>query len=156
MIKFSSDTLQRCEETVAQYPNKAAALLPTLWLAQEEFGYLSPESMEYVASLLELPPAHVYAVASFYTMFHLQPVGKHLIQVCRTLPCTLGGADGLLQYLTNKLGIGEGETTPDQKFTLVTTECLGSCGTAPVLQLNDDYHEQLTPSAVEALLEALP
>src|SRR5258708_30282874 len=131
MSKFAEDTLCRFQEMVELYPDRAAALLPTLWLAQEEFGYLTPETLEYVAGLLDLPPAHVYAVASFYTMYHLQPVGKYLVQVCRTLPCALNGAEGLVKHLCGRLGIGVGETTPDQKFTLTEAECLRSCGTAP-------------------------
>ena len=154
-IQFSEATKTQFETILTRYPNKRAALLPTFWLAQEEFGYLSTEAMEYVAKLLELSPAYVGAVASFYTMFNREPVGKYHVQVCTNLSCTLLGAEGIVACIEKKLGIGLGQTTADKKFTLSEVECLGSCGTAPVAQINDDYYENLTPESVVQLIDRL-
>ncbi|MCS6925851.1 MAG: NAD(P)H-dependent oxidoreductase subunit E [Candidatus Binatia bacterium] len=155
-VQFSQETYRQFEEVLTHYPTKRAALLPTFWLAQEEFGYLSPEVMEYIAQLLDLSPAYVAAVASFYTMFDKEPKGKFHLQVCTNLSCTLVGAQQIVECLEQKLGIKLGETTPDGKFSLSEVECLGSCGTAPVLQLNTgDYYENLTPERVTQLVEEL-
>jgi NADH-quinone oxidoreductase E subunit len=156
MVEFSSEALERFKTTLAKYPEKEAALLPTLWIAQEEFGYLSFEVMEYVAKLLTLPPSKVYSVASFYTMFKKEPTGKYLIQICRTLPCQLRGAEEVTSYIGQKLGISKGETTPDNKFTIMEVECLGSCGTAPMMQVNNDYCEKLTKTRINQILDSLP
>jgi len=155
MVEFSEKALGKFKETVQKYPHKKAALLPTLWLAQEEFGYLSLEVMEYVANLLNLPTSKVYSVASFYTMLKKEPTGKYLIQVCRTLSCELSGSEEVLEHIINKLNIKEGETTPDNKFTLITVECLGSCGTSPVMRINDEYYENLTKSKINQILDSL-
>jgi NADH-quinone oxidoreductase subunit E len=154
-VQFSQATYKQFEDVLTRYPNKRAALLPTLWLAQYEFGYLSPEVMEYVAKLLDLSPAFVGAVASFYTMFNKEPVGKFHVQMCTNLSCALVGAEQLVECLEKKLSIGVGQTTPDKKFTLSEVECLGSCGTAPVAQINDDYYENLTPEGVVQLVDEL-
>lgn len=154
-VQFSDATYQRFEETLSHYPTKQAALLPTFWLAQEEFGYLSLEVMEYVAQLLELSPAYVASVASFYTMLYRQPMGRFHLQVCTNLSCRLRGSDRIVDCVQDKLGIGLGQTTADQVFSLSEVECLGSCGTAPVVQVNDDYHENLTPDQVVRLLDGL-
>ncbi|MGE0823306.1 MAG: NADH-quinone oxidoreductase subunit NuoE [Candidatus Binatia bacterium] len=154
-IQFSETTKAEFENILTRYPNKRAAILPTFWLAQKEFGYLSTEAMEYVAKLLELSPAYVGAVASFYTMFNKEPVGKYHVQVCTNLSCTLMGAEAIVACLEKKLGIEIGQTTADKKFTLSEVECLGSCGTAPVAQINDDYHENLTSESVVQLIEQL-
>lgn len=154
-VQFSDATYQRFEETLSHYPTKQAALLPTFWLAQEEFGYLSLEVMEYVARLLELSPAYVASVASFYTMLYRQPMGRFHLQVCTNLSCRLRGSDRIVDCVQDKLGIGLGQTTADQVFSLSEVECLGSCGTAPVVQVNDDYHENLTPNQVVRLLDGL-
>ncbi len=132
-----------------------AALLPTLHLAQKEFGYISSEVEEYVAGYLDLPVTHVHGVATFYTMYNKKPVGKYHIQVCTNISCSLLGADHLFDYLSKKLKIGDGETTEDKKFTLSSVECLGSCGTAPVMQINDDYYEDLTEEKIDEILKGL-
>ena len=154
-VQFSDATYKKFAEVLTHYPAKRAAILPTFWLAQQEFGYLSQEVMEYVAKLLDLSPAYVAAVASFYTMFNQEPVGRFHVQVCTNLSCTLLGAEHLVECIEQKLGIGLGQTTPDKKFTLSEVECLGSCGTAPVAQINDDYHENLTPEGMVRLLDEL-
>lgn len=154
-LQFSEPTMRRFEETLKLYPEKRAALLPTLWLAQKEFGYLSPEAMAYVAQLLGLTPAYVYGVSTFYTMFNKEPVGKYLIQVCTNLPCSLMGAEHVVDYLSHKLGIQPGQTTPDKKFTLLRVECLGACGGAPMMQINDTYYENLTREKIDQILSEL-
>lgn len=156
--KFSEETLEVANSIIARYPadRKKSALIPLLHLAQAEFeGWLSPESMDYVASLLGILPIEVYEVASFYSMFNLKPVGKCLLEVCRTAPCWLRGADDLVDYLEKKLKIKVGETTPDGMFTLKTVECLGSCGTAPMLQCGADFYENLTQEKTDSLIEKL-
>jgi NADH-quinone oxidoreductase subunit E len=155
-VQFSPTTKQKFDNLLPRYPQKRAALLPALWLAQEEFGYLSPEALEYVAGLLDLSPAYVYGTASFYTMYDLKPVGKYKIEVCRTLSCAMCGAFEIIDHLQNKLGIKPGETTQDGKYTLGTAECLGACGYAPMFQVNGkQYHENLTTAKVDAILAEL-
>ena len=154
-VEFSQETLKRFGEIVGRYPKKDAAMLPVLYLAQREFGYLSPEAIEYVAELMDVSPARVYGVVTFYTMLNMKPVGKYHIQVCRTLPCALVGAEKIATLLKSKLGIQAGETTPDGKFTLSEVECLASCGTGPMMQINDDYYENLTQAKVEEILRSL-
>ena len=154
-LEFSPEALKKFEETVARYPKKEAAMLPVLYLAQQEFGYIGSEAVEYVAKLMGQAPARVQGVVTFYTMFNTKPIGRHHIQVCRTLPCALRGARRLTEMLTEKLGIKPGETTPDGRFTLSEVECLASCGTAPMMQVNDDYYEDLTDEKVSKILDAL-
>ena len=154
-VEFSQETLKRYDEIVRRYPQKEAAMLPVLYLAQKEFGYLSPEAIQYVAELMDLSPARVYGVVTFYTMFNMEPIGKYHIQVCRTLPCALVGAEKITALLKAKLGIQVGETTPDGKFTLSEVECLASCGTGPMMQVNDDYYENLTEEKVGEILDGL-
>jgi NADH-quinone oxidoreductase E subunit len=154
-LEFSSEALKKFEETVARYPKKEAAMLPVLNLAQKEFGLLGPEAIEYVAKLMGQTPARVLGVVSFYTMYNTKPIGRHHIQVCRTLPCALGGAETITAFLKQKLGIEVGQTTPDGRFTLTEVECLASCGTAPMMQINDDYYENLTEEKIDAILAGL-
>ena len=157
-IKFSEETLALVNKTIGRYPEgkQKSALLPALHLAQAEFdGWLSVPVMDYIASLLKIRPIEVYEVASFYSMYNLKPVGKCLIEVCQTGPCWLRGSDDILAHLEKKLNIKNGETTADGMFTLKTVECLGSCGTAPMLQCGADYHEDLTNEKVDALVEDL-
>lgn len=154
-IEFSASTKALVERILKRYPEgrQKSALLPLLHLAQAEFGgWLSAPTMDYVASILNIKPIEVYEVASFYSMFNLNPVGKCLIEVCRTGPCMLRGANDIIEHIEHKLGIKEGETTPDGKFTLKTVECLGSCGTAPMLQCGADYYENLTNEKVDQLI----
>ena len=155
-IKFSDETLAVANKIIARYPEgkQKSALIPLLHLAQAEFdGWLSPAAMDYVAALLNIQNIEAYEVASFYSMFNLQPVGKCLIEVCRTSSCWLRGANEVIQHLENKLGIKEGETSTDGMFTLKAVECLGSCGTAPMMMIGAQFHENLTHEKVDAILE---
>lgn len=154
-VQFSPDTYRRFEEVLTRYPTKRAATLPTLWLAQGEFGYLSSEAVEYVAGLLDLSPATVQGVVTFYTMFATQPMGRFHVQVCTNLSCTLVGARTLVGRLEDRLGVAVGQTTEDGAFSLSEVECLGSCGTAPVVQVNEEYHERQTPDGVVHLIDRL-
>jgi NADH-quinone oxidoreductase E subunit len=154
-VAFSPAAQQQFERYRARYPTKRAAIMPTLWLAQREFGWLSDEVLEYVAGLLGESPAFVASVASFYTMYYMRPMGKYHLQVCTNLSCSLRGAERILETCERRLGIRPGQTTADQKFSLSEVECLASCGTAPMLQLNDDYWENLTPEATLELIERL-
>lgn len=156
--RFSDAAMALVQKIIKRYPEgrQKSALLPVLHLAQAEFGgWLSPETMDYVADILKLKPIEVYEVASFYTMYNLRPVGKCLLEVCRTGPCMLRGSDDIIEYLENKLGIKEGETTPDGMFTLKTVECLASCGTAPMMQVGEHYIENLTNEKLDGILEDL-
>jgi NADH-quinone oxidoreductase subunit E len=155
-IQFSGETMALVNKIIARYPQgkQKSALLPLLHIAQSEFdGWLSTPVMDYVASILSIKPIEVYEVATFYSMFNTEPVGKCLIEVCRTSPCWLRGAEDIVAHLEKKLNIKDGETTADGKFTLKTVECLGSCGTAPMLQCGADYHENLTVEKVDELVE---
>ena len=154
-LEFKPAVVEECKKIISRYPQSRSAVLPLLYVAQREFGYVPKEAEQLVADLLELPPADVAGVVSFYTMFHRQPVGKYVVQVCRTLSCAIMGGDNLADHLQKKLDIGPGETTPDGKFTLKWVECLASCGTAPVVQINDDYHENLTIQELDRLLDSL-
>ncbi|MFN8545144.1 MAG: NAD(P)H-dependent oxidoreductase subunit E [Candidatus Binatia bacterium] len=154
--RFSEAALAEYREILGRYPTRRAALMPTLWLAQREFGWLSEPAMGYVAELLELPLAWVTSVASFYTMYWKQPTARFKLQVCRNLACSLRGAEGILGAIEDRLGIGDGQQTADGRFQLEEVECLGSCGTAPVMQINNEqYHEHLDVPKVIALLERL-
>jgi NADH-quinone oxidoreductase E subunit len=154
-LEFSPATYKRFEETVARYPKKEAAMLPVLYLAQDEFGHLGPEAIAYVARLMEQSPARVQGVVSFYTMYAMKPIGRHHIQVCRTLSCALGGAEKITGLIKKRLGIEPGQTTADGRFTLSEVECLASCGTAPMMQVNDEYYEGLTEEKLTAILDSL-
>ena len=156
MIQFKETSLAKVNEIVARYPSgkQKSALLPVLHLAQVEFGgWLDVPVMDYVAGLLQLEPIEVYEVASFYSMFNLKPVGKHLFEVCQTGPCMLNGSDDIIDYIKQKLNIGVGETTADGMFTLKTVECLGACGYAPMMQYGKTYKEHLTKEKVDAIIE---
>lgn len=146
---------KRVDAIVGRYPRPKAALLPVLWEVQKAEGWVTSQAEEWVANRLEVSPAHVHGCVTFYTMYKQRPMGKYHIQLCTTLSCMLRGCDDLLEHLERKLGIREGEVTPDGKFSLVRVECLGSCGTAPMFQLNDDYHEDLTIEKVDRLLDGL-
>lgn len=156
-MTFALDKLRTEEADVIlkRYPTKRAALLPILWLIQEQEGCVSGEAMEFVASFLELSPAEVMGAVSFYTMFQRKPIGRHHIQVCTNVCCKLRGADWLLGYVQEKLGVKAGQTTPDGKFHLSTVECLGSCGTAPMMQIDKDYYENLNLEKVDRILAGL-
>ena len=153
---FDAAFQQRVDAIVARYPQPKAAMLPVLWEVQKAAGHIDPTSEAWVAKRLGVSPAQVHGCVTFYTMYKQRPSGRHHVQVCTTLSCMLRGSDELVAHLEKRLGVRVGETTPDGKFSLVRVECLGSCGTAPMLQLNDDYHENLTPSEVDRLLDGLP
>jgi len=155
---FTPENKALAEKIIARYPEgrQASAVLPLLDLAQRQIGgWLPRAAMDHVALTLDMAPIRVYEVASFYTMFNLKPVGRYLVQVCRTTPCWLRGADKLTEACQRKLEIGLKETTPDGQFTLVEVECLGACANAPVVQINDDYYEDLDPASLEKVLTAL-
>ncbi len=154
--QFSDATMARAQDIISRYPEgkQKSALIPLLHLAQVEFdGWLSPEAMEYVASLLNIQAIEAFEVASFYSMFNLKPVGRCLIEVCHTSSCWLMGAEDVVRHIEAKLGIRVGQTTLDGQFTLKTVECLGACGYAPMLQVGDAFHEFLTLEKVDNLLE---
>ncbi len=158
MFQFSEEQLKKVKEIMAHYPEgkQKSALIPVLHIAQEAFGgWLDVPAMDYVASVLGITPIEVYEVASFYTMFNLKPVGKYVLEVCRTGPCMLCGSDQIIDHIKNKLGIQEGETTKDGLFTLKPAECLGACGYAPMMQLGKFYKEHLTIEKVDKLIEEL-
>ncbi len=155
-VQFSEETLKVIGKIIKRYPEgkQKSALLPVLHLAQAEFGgWLSVPVMEYVARMLHIKPVEVFEVASFYTMFNLEPVGKCVLEVCRTGPCWLMGAEDIIAHIENRLNIKAGETTADGMFTLKTVECMASCGTAPMLQMGDHYYENLDNNKVDELLE---
>jgi NADH-quinone oxidoreductase subunit E len=155
-IRFSDEAMQIVQKIISRYPEEKqkSALLPVLHVAQAEFGgWLSPETMDYVASVLKIKPIEVFEVASFYTMFNLKPVGKCVLEVCQTSSCWLNGAEDIVNYIEKKLDIRVGETSKDGMFTLKVAECLGSCGSAPMLQCGASYHENLTYEKVDAILE---
>jgi NADH-quinone oxidoreductase E subunit len=155
---FTPENRRLAEAHIAKYPpgRQASAVLPLLDLAQRQSGgWLPRAALDHVAQMLGLAPIRVYEVATFYTMFHLRPVGRYLLQACTTTPCWLRGSADVVAACERKLGIGLGETTPDGLFTLVEVECLGACVNAPILQVNDDFYEDLDSLATEALIDAL-
>jgi NADH-quinone oxidoreductase subunit E len=155
-IKFSDDALALVQRIIKRYPEgkQKSAILPVLHIAQAEFGgWLSPDTMDYVATILNIQSIEVYEVASFYSMFNLKPVGKCVIEVCRTGPCWLLGAEDIVKYMEKKLNIKEGQTTADGMFTLKAVECLASCGTAPMMQVGQKYHECLTIDKIDTILD---
>ena len=155
-IQFSAPTMAQAQEIIARYPSekKKSALIPLLHLVQDENeGWLSVECMDYVARLLDIAPIEAYEVASFYSMFNLKKRGNCLIEVCQTSSCWMMGADDIVAHIGKRLGIKNGQTTPDGKFTLKTVECLGACGYAPMFQVGDKFYEHLTIAKVDALIE---
>jgi NADH-quinone oxidoreductase E subunit len=157
-FEFTPENLARAKAEIAKYPpgRQASAVLALLDLAQRQHdNWLPRAAMDYVAGLLNMPRIRVYEVATFYTMLHSRPVGKHLLQVCTTTPCWLRGSDAVVEVCERKLGIAIGETTADGKFTVIEVECLGACVNAPVIQVNDDFYEDLDGGSTEALLDAL-
>jgi NADH-quinone oxidoreductase E subunit len=154
-VEFSREAKDRFSKMVANYPEKRAALLPALHLAQDEFGYIPPEVEEYVARLFGLPVAKVREVVSFYTLYHTKPPGKYVIQICRNISCHLRGGGKVISYLEGKLGIENGETRADGRFTLQEVECLGACEFAPVMQIGESYYGPLTERRIDEVLEGL-
>jgi len=154
-FEFTKENRAKFDVFAKRYPKKRAVMLPALWLVQEQQGWVSPESMEYVAGLLEVTPAAVYEVVTFYTMFNKKPIGRHHIQVCNSVCCCLRNSEETVRYIEKKLNIKRGESTPDGRFHLTAVECLGSCGTAPMMQVNNDYHEDLTNEKVDKILDSM-
>lgn len=154
---FSEKYLSLAQTYISRYPDghQRSAVLPLLYLAQEQEGWVSRPAIEVIAQMLNIPPIKVLEVASFYTMFHLSPVGRYHLQVCTTTPCWLRGSDALMEKCKSKLGISPGETTEDGQFTLTQVECIGACVNAPVVQINNDFYEDLIPERLDEILEAL-
>lgn len=158
-VIFSPELITKFNEIVGRYPEgrQKSALLPVLHLVQAEYGWVSAPAMDKVAEYLNIKPIEVYEVATFYTMFFLKPLGKHVLEVCRTGPCCLVGAEKIMKYIEQKLGVKEGEVTPDGLFSWRGVECLAACGMAPVLQIGPEYkfHENLTEAKIDELIESL-
>ncbi len=157
-VSFSDETLEKVRSLIRRYPEgrQKSALLPVLHIAQEELGgFLSVDTMDYVASLLDLNPIEVYEVATFYSMFYLEKMGKYVLEVCHTGPCAICGGEDVLQHIRDYLHNETGETTPDGMFTLKEVECLGACGNGPVMQVNTEFYEQMTARQVEKVIEDL-
>ncbi|GAB3757474.1 NADH-quinone oxidoreductase subunit NuoE [Spirosoma pomorum] len=156
-VQFTPDRLTKAQEIIARYPEgrQKSALLPLLHLLQEQEGWTSPEGMDYVARMLYIQPIEVYEVATFYTMYHLDPVGKHVIEYCRTGPCCLMGGEDVLAHLKQRLGIETGQTTVDGQFTLKEVECLAACGMGPVFQIREKYYMHLTNERVDEIIDEL-
>ena len=155
MTQFSEKSLQEVARIIKFYPEgkQKSAVIPILHLAQQEFGgWLSTDTMNYVATLLQLEPIEVYEVATFYSMYNLKPVGKYLFEVCQTGPCMINGSDDIVEYIFNTIGIKPGETSADGLFTLKTVECLGACGYAPMMQMGKTYREHLTKEKVDSIV----
>ncbi len=156
-LQFSETAKKRLEWLRTRYPkdHQRALILPVLSMAQREFGWCSPKVVQYVASVIPVPVIQVEEVATFYTMYNKRPIGRWHLQVCHNISCSLMGAEIVIEHIEKKLGIHRGETTPDGQFTLMGAECLGSCGTAPMMQVNDHYHESLSLKDVDDLLQKL-
>ena len=154
-VEFPEDVRKRFDHLLTLYPNKEATLLPTLHLVQETWGWISPEAVHYVSELLDLSPATVFGVVSFYDMYNTKPVGKYQLRVCTNLSCMISNGYDIYENLCEKLHVNPGQTTRDGLYTVVEVECLGSCGTAPVVQVNNDYHESMSVERMDALLEQL-
>lgn len=157
MFQFSQENLLKARDDISKYPpdKKASAILPLLHLVQEQIGWISAGAIEYLSHMLEMPKAKIFEIASFYTMFLLQPKGMYKVNVCQTTPCWLRGSDDILARCKEVLGVNVGDTTPDKLFTLNTTECLGACTNAPLVQINNEYHENLTADQIEQILHNL-
>jgi NADH-quinone oxidoreductase E subunit len=154
-VQFSESSMKRFKETVAKYEVPKSALLPTLWIAQEEFGYLTPPVLDYVAQLLEIPANHVYDTVSFYFMFKKKDWGKHCIQVCNNITCSMMGSEEIIHTVETELGIKVNDVTADKQMSLQAVQCLGACDVAPVLQVNEDYFENVTPEKMKKIISDL-
>ena len=152
---LTKESIEKMKEKAAQYPRRKSAILPALTIAYNQIGHLNEEIYKEIAVAIRVPHVEVAEAATFYTMFPKRPRGKYLIQVCHNISCALMGADNLVEYLEQKLGIVKGETTKDNMFTLISVECLGSCATAPMMQINEEYYENLTREKVDKILSDL-
>ena len=153
--EFPPEALARIEKILTRYPTRQAALLPILWVAQETWGWISKEVAEEVAKIVEVSPAHVDGVLTFYTMFNLRPVGKSLLQICTSISCHLAGAERLIERCRERLGVSLEQTTPDGKFTVIEVACIAGCDKAPSMMVNDTYHEPVDEKTLDALLDKL-
>jgi NADH-quinone oxidoreductase E subunit len=154
-VPLSEEHLRRIDELKKRYQQPQSVILAALWMWQEDHGWISPEGMRFIADLLGIPYHHVYGVVTFYTMYNTKPVGRHKIEVCTNVSCMLRNSDRILKHIEKNLHVRVGETTADGRFTLVEAECLGSCGTAPMMQIGDDYHENLDDEKVDRILSEL-
>jgi len=152
---LSEESIKEIKEKVQKYPRKKSGILPALTVAYRQLGYVDPEIYRAISEVIGVPYVEIAEAATFYTMFPKEPRGKYLIQVCHNISCALLGADSLIVYLEEKLGIKKGETTGDNLFTLISVECLGSCSTAPMMQINNDFYENLTREKVDNILQEL-
>ena len=152
---LSDKSIAEIKEKMVRYPRRKSAILPALTVAYNQLGHLDEEIYKEISEVIEIPEGEIAEAASFYTMFPKAPTGRYLIQVCHNISCALLGADGLVDYLEQKLGIKKGETTSDKMFTLISVECLGSCATAPMMQIGDRYYENLTKEKVDSILDEL-
>ena len=154
-VAYSEENLKEFNRLLTRYPDREAVILPALHLVQQQYGNVSNEAIEYVAGLLGVSAARIEGVATFYTMYNRKPVGKYHVQICRNIACSLLGAEHLIDHVSQKLGVKPGQTTPDGRITLAKVECLGACGTAPVMMINDDYYENLTAAKIDSILDGL-
>jgi len=152
---LNEENLKRVEELRKRYPTSQALVLPVLWIIQEQEGYISEDSMKYVAALLHIPFGHILGVVTFYTMLQKKKTGQYHIEVCTNVSCMLRGSGKIFEHIQQRLGITVGETSPDKKWTLSEAECLGSCGTAPILAIGDEYYENLTLEKIDKLIDNL-
>lgn len=154
-ILFSSEELEKVARLKSLYPNPKSAIMPVLWMAQKKWGWLSPNVMKYVAEVMELPYAHVFGVASFYTMYFKKPMGRYHVQVCTNVSCMLRGGEEMYRHVSDRYGIGHNQRTADGKFSLEEVECMGACGGAPMVVINEDYYENITIAQLDTLLDSL-
>ena len=154
-MMLTAESIQVIKEKAARYPRRKSAILPALTVAYRQLGYVDNDVYREISEIISVPLVEIAEAATFYTMFPKEQTGRYLIQVCNNISCALLGADSLIGYLEKKLGIKKGETTPDKKFTLISVECLGSCATAPMMQINHDFYESLTPAKVDKILDEL-
>ncbi len=154
-FKFNEKNEKKFQELLTRYPSKDSLSLPSLWMIQYQEGWISMDAMKYLALRLDKSPMDIYSIASFYSMFHLEPIGKYNIQVCKTLSCMLRGSENIKKHIENRLGIKAGESTKDMKFTITEVECLGSCGTAPCICINDDYIQNTNEEMIDKILSEL-
>lgn len=152
-IAFTTEELDRIESLKARYPDGKAAIMPVLWMAQQKWGWLSEDVMRYIGDVMQLPYAHVKGVATFYTMYFKKPMGRNHVQVCTNVSCMLRGGEQILQHVMGRLGVGNNEATPDGRYSIEEVECMGACGGAPMIAINETFYENVTVAQVDQLLD---
>lgn len=152
-IAFTTEELDRIEGLKARYPDGKAAIMPVLWMAQQKWGWLSEDVMRYIGDVMQLPYAHVKGVATFYTMYFKKPMGRNHVQVCTNVSCMLRGGEQILQHVMGRLGIGNNEATPDGRYSIEEVECMGACGGAPMIAINETFFEKVDMAQVDQLLD---